>query len=178
VNSKAIVVGAVLITILLLVAMLLAVALMPGRNITVRHLQSTRTGNVTTMSFEVKNSTPDHYIYFPFELQLRTGKTWTKFQGFDVTKIHPAPKIDPGAVASYTLEVTNLPPGSLARFAIRPQRILQGLDGFVRRADLELKRKTSGAGGGSIPLNPYDRNSQVYGKPTEVVSDEFMEVDR
>ncbi len=181
VRTKAIVAGPVLLTILLFIALLLSTLRTPPQKITLRHVKSIRTENVTAMNFEIKNQSSDPYIFFPFEVQIRNGNAWTKFQGFDITKIHPAPKIDPQGLASYTLNVTNLPAGSVVRFSIRPQKVLLGLNGFVRRAELEVKRQTgggAGGGGGGIPLNPYDRNSQVYGMPIEVVSEEFVETGR
>jgi len=124
------------------------------------------------MTFEIKNHTADPYIFHPFEVQVRNGNAWAKFQGFDIIKIHPAPKIDPKGLASYTLNVTNLPAASVVRFKIRPQKTLLGVNGLVRRAELNLKKQ--GPSGG-FPLNPYDRNSNVFGLPTEVVSEEFVE---
>lgn len=169
--------GGVVFALFLLIALLLTTPRRPPQGITLRHVNSFRTDNVTTMRFEVKNHTSDPYIFFPFEVQVRTGNSWTKLQGFDLTMIHPVPKLDPAGLASYTLGVTNLPAGTAVRFTIRPQKVLLGINGFVRRAELEVERKargTPGAGGG-VSLNPYDRSSHVYGMPTEVVSEEFVE---
>lgn len=177
-KTKAIIAGAVVFVLVLVIALLLATSRRPSQAITLRHVRSLRTDNVTMMSFEVKNHTAEPYIFFPFEVQVRSGDSWTKFQGFDITRIHPAPKLDPAGLVSYTVGVTNLPAGTVVRLAIRPQKVLLGVNGFVRRAELEVKRKSrgaAGAGGGGLPLNPYDKNSQVYGMPTEVVSEEFVE---
>ena len=162
---------------LLFVAILFVLVRQPSPAITVRHVKSVQSEHVTTMTFEIKNHTADPYIFHPFEVQVRNESAWTKFQGFDITKIHPHPTLDPGGVASYTLNVTNLPAGSVVRFSIRPQKVLLGVSGFVRRAELEVKRQANGGrgGGGGISLNPYDRNSKVFGLPTEVVSEEFVE---
>lgn len=126
------------------------------------------------MTFEIKNHSATPYIFFPFEVQVRNGKVWTKVQDFNIGTIHPVPKVDPGSLASYTVNVTNLPVGSAVRFSIRPQKILLGVNGFVRRAELKLEHH----GASSIPLNPNDRNRQVYGSPTEVVSEEYVEKSR
>jgi hypothetical protein len=50
--------------------------------------------------------------------------------------------------------------------------VLLGVNGFLKRVELNKKRGTAGP---ALPLNPYDKNSHVYGKPTEVISDEFVE---
>jgi hypothetical protein len=147
----------------------------PPQEVTVRHVASVQSGDVTTMTFEITNHTADPYIFHPFEVQLRNGKAWTKFQGFDITKIHPKLRLAPRSVASYSVNVTNLPADSVVRFSISPQKVLMGVEGFARRAELELKRQTRGTGGGGIPLNPNDKNSQVFGLPTEVVTDEWVE---
>ena len=83
-------------------------------------------------------------------MQVRNGNAWTKFQAFDITKIHPHPTLDSGGVASYTVTVTNLPAGSVVRFSIRPQKVLLGVNGFARRAELELKRQANAGGGGGV----------------------------
>jgi hypothetical protein len=125
------------------------------------------------MTFEIKNRTGDEYIFFPFEVQIRNGNAWTKFQGFNIGKIYTVPTIKPGGLSSYTINVTNLPAGCVIRLKIRPQKKLLGVNGFVRRAKLNLKNQVGG--GGSISLNPFDKNSQVFGLPTEVESEEFVE---
>ena len=170
-RTKAIVAGAVVLVVLLCFAILFSVPRHPPQDFTVRHVGSIQSGNVTTMTFEITNHTADPYIFFPSEVQVRNGNRWTKFQGFDITKIHPTLKIDPKGLASYTVNVTNLPSKSVVRFSIRPQKLLLGVDGFVRRAELKVKKQ----GGVGLPLNPYDRKSQVYGQPSEVVSEEWVE---
>lgn len=174
VRTKALVAGAVLILLLLFTALLLTFARKPAQQITVRHVGSVQSSNITTMTFEIKNHTTDPYIFFPFEVQVRNGNGWIKFQGFDITKIHPTPTVKPAGLASYTVSVTNLPAGSVVRLSILPQKILLGVNGFVRRAELNLKNQ--GGGGSAVSLNPYDRNTQVFGLPTEpVATEEWVE---
>ncbi|MGH7973517.1 MAG: hypothetical protein ACREIC_32780 [Limisphaerales bacterium] len=172
-KTKAVVAGAVVLVVLLFLAILLTVPRKSQQDITVRHVKSVQSADITTMTFEVKNHTDTPYIFFPSEVQVRNGSAWTKFQGFDITTIHPNPTVGPMALASYTVNVTNLPAKSVVRFSIRPQKILLGVNGFVRRAELNLKKQ--GGGGGGVSMNPYDRNSSVYGLPTEVASEEFVE---
>jgi hypothetical protein len=172
VRTKFIIAGAVVLVVLFL-TMILVFSHKPPQEITVRHVASFQTDNLTTMTFEITNHTADHYVFFPFEVQIRNGNTWTKFQGWsDISKIHPIPKIDPKGIASYTVNVTNLPDGSVVRFSIRPQKMLMGFDGFLRRAELNLKSRGRG---GWIPLNPNAPRTEFYGRPTEVTSEEWVE---
>ncbi len=168
-RTKAIVTGVGLIALFCLIATLLSVPRKPPQEITVRHVKSVQSSNVTTMTFEIKNHTADAYIFFPNELEIRTGKEWSKFVAFDIGKFHPSPSVNPMGLASCTIEVTNLPAKSVVRFKIRPQRTLTGLTGLIRRSELNLANR------GQVPLNPFDRNSKVYGLPIEAVSEEFVE---
>ena len=172
-STKAIFASAVLFALLLLIALFISIPRKPPQDITVRHVGSVQSSNITAMTFEIKNHTADPYIFFPFEVQIRNGNAWTVFQRFDMSTIQPIPKVNPNGLASYTVNVTNLPAGSVVRFSIRLQKTLLGVDGLVRRAELNLKKQ--GGGGKGISLNPYDRNSQVFGLPTEVVSEEFID---
>lgn len=180
VKTKAIAASAVvLVGLIFVVFMLCIIPHRPSQDITIRHVKSVQSANITTMTFEIKNHTANPYIFFPFEVQVRNGNGWSKFQGFDIGTIHPIPKIDPKGLASYTVDVTNLPAASVVRFSIRPQKILLGVNGFVRRAELELDRRKQGGGGGGVSLNPYDKNGQVFGLPTEAVATgEFVEAGR
>lgn len=160
-----------MLVVLLFIAMLLTVPRRPLQPIKLRHVKSVQSENVTTMIFEITNHTADPYIFFPFEVQVRNGTDWTEFEGFDRPRFI---RLAPRGVASYTVNVTNLPAKSVVRFSIRPQKTLLGVDGFVRRAELNLKKQGGGAGGWTS-LNPNDKNSQVFGLPTEVVSEEWVE---
>lgn len=181
-TTKAIIAGAVVLAVLLFVAFLFTASRKPRKppqEVTVRHVGSIRYGNLTVMTFEITNHTANPYIFHPYEIQVRNGSAWTNFQGFDITKIHPHPTLAPRGVASYTVNVTNLPAGSVVRFSIQPQKTLMGVEGFARRAALELKRQTRGGGSaGGIPLNPNDKNSKVFGLPTVVLTEEWVEAGR
>jgi hypothetical protein len=169
-----IVVGLVLVAVLVCVASLITIPRKPPQDITVRHVKSVHSSEITTMTFEIKNHTESPYIFLPFEVQVRNGNAWTRFQVFNSGSIHPIPTVGPTGLASYTVDVTNLPAKSVVRLSIHPQKVLLGVPGLVRRAELNIK-KQRGGGGGRLPLNPYDKNSEVYGLPTEVVSEEFVE---
>ena len=168
-KTKPIVIGAVLLLVLLFIALPLTVARHPPHEITVRHVASVRLENIATMTFELKNHTANPYVLASFEVQVRSGNGWTKFQGFDGSTMRPIP-IHAMGLTSHTCNVTNLPAGSVVRFKIRPQKTLMGVNGFLRRAELNLKKQGRG-----VSLNPNDRNSKVFGLPTEVVSEEWVE---
>ncbi len=175
VKTKLALTGAIVLTLLLFTLILVSVSRLPAELISIRHLNSVQSGRVTMMTFEITNHTADPYIFSPFQVQLRNGNAWTKFEGFDVTAIHPHPTLAPWGVASYSIDVTNLLPGSVVRFSIRPQKILMGLNGFVRRAELNLQRPAGAGPGGRISLNPNDPSSKVFGPPTVVVTAEWVE---
>jgi len=169
--------GLALLTVMILVAILLTAPRRPPQDITIRHIGSVHhSGEVTTLAFEITNHTADRYIFVPKEVQVRKGNDWVKFRGFERAMTFPT--LAPRAVVSiYTVDVTNLPVGSAVRFKIRPQKVLLGLDGFIRRAELDLNKQRQGAGRPWIPLNPYDTNGTVYGRATELVSEEWVETE-
>ncbi len=173
-STKVIVASAVPVAGLLFLAIFFALPRQMAQALTVRHVKSVQLDNVTTMTFEITNHTASSYIFYPFEMRIRNGNTWSNFQSFTASTIHPIPTVDPMAFASYTLNVTNLPGGAVVRFAIRAQQTLMGVNGFVRRAELNVKSRAAGGGGG-ISLNPYDGNSKVFGLPTEIETEEFIE---
>ena len=58
----------------------------------------------------------------------------------------------------------------VVRLTMSVQEVLTGAKGFLRRVELRRIDKTPNR----MPLNPYDKNSQVFGKPIEVVTEEFV----
>ena len=173
VRTKAIVAGAVLSVVLLLVLLFVLDRRRP-QDITIRHVKSVQSEDITIMTFEIKNHTSNSYIFALFELEVRKGNGWNRFPGLN-TRFSPVPNLDPGGLATYSVSVTNLPAGSLVRFSIHPMKIILGFSGFVRRAQFNFQRLRRGGGGMRISLNPNDKNSKVYGSTTEVVSEEFVE---
>jgi hypothetical protein len=173
VRTKVIVAGAVVLVVLLFAGVLLTVYRKAPPGITVRHVKSVQSAGITTMTFAIKNHTGNLCVFVPFEVQVRNRSTWTKFQGYDTYPMYPgSPTLGPKGTVSYSVNVANLPPKSVVRFTIRAQKTLLGFKGLVRRVQVNLKKE--GPAGG-FPLNPYDKNSQVFGFPTEVASDEFVE---
>jgi hypothetical protein len=168
---KAVVPGALVLVVLLFFALLVVVYHQPPLDITVRHVKSVQTGDITTISFEVKNHTPSPYAYRRLEVQVRNGNVWTGFQDFDINRFNAYPALGPRAVASYTVNVTNLPAQSVVRLSLYLQKPLHGVEGFARRAEFKW-RMTNQV---NVSLNPYDTNSIFWGKPTVVTSEEFVE---
>lgn len=176
-RTKAIIAGVVLSAVFLFAAMPFIVR--PRQPITLRHVKSVRSGNVTTVTFEITNHTADLYIFNPFEVQVQNGSVWTNVRGFDDSTtlraiLTPIPTIDPKGRATYMFDVTNLPAGSVVRFKIRPAKALMGVSGFLKRVEFNLKRLGQG-GGPWPPLNPNDKRTHVFGLPSEVTSEEFVE---
>jgi hypothetical protein len=163
---------------MILVAILLTAPHHPPHDITIRHIGSVHhLGDVTTLAFEITNHTADRYFFHPSEIQLREGNAWVKFRAVDQFPYKFSELAPRAAVSLYTVDVTNLPVGSVVRFKIRPQKVLLGLDGFIRRAELDLKRQTGASRRPWISLNPYDTNGSVWGLPTEVVCEEWVETE-
>jgi len=169
-TRKPMMAGGVAIAIVVFTISFLVIAFPTSRPITIRHVKSVHSGDVTAATFEIRNHAAAPYIFYPFEVQVRNGTVWSKCLGFKVGKVHPLPTLDPMGLASYTVEVTNLPAGSVVRFKIRAQKILTGLNGLLRRFELNFGSTRS-----SISLNPFDKTSTVFEIPREVVSDEFVE---
>lgn len=55
----------------------------------------------------------------------------------NISIIHP---LDPQGVDSRTVDVTDSPAGSVVRFAIEAQKTLLGVEGFAKRAELDVQR--------------------------------------
>jgi hypothetical protein len=168
-GRKPIILGIVVIILAVLVVVLLAVPRQSSPTIGVRHVWSFRSGNVTTLKFEITNHSTARYVCSPFELQGRNGKVWIRFMGLTPLTSRSL-HLDPMGSAFYRVEVTNLAAGSTLRFKINAQPELKGLNGFIRRAELKVGRKVR-----NVTLNPFDKNSAVFGLPEEVVSEEFVE---
>jgi hypothetical protein len=170
VKTKAVIAGAVVLAVLLFIVMFLPAHHSRPQAVTVRHVKSVQSSNVTTMTFEVTNHTADTYVFKPAQILVRDGNSWTMFQDFERLNFNPLPKLAPRGVALYDVDVTNLPANSVVLFLMTPQKVLVGVDGFILRVkwDVEARRRV-------FPLNPFDRSSQVYGTPAYVVSEEWVE---
>lgn len=167
-STKPIVAGSGVIVILAMMAVTLVSAYRPPQVITVRRVNSVRSGDSALLTFELTNHTTRSYELFPLEVQVRIGSEWR--QCFDCRK--PRPKvipISPRASASYTCQVTNLPTASPLRFSVTVEQELPGLFGLYRRITFRVQ------GDKTFPLNPFDRRSRVFGVVERVVSEEFVQ---
>jgi len=137
--------------------------------ISVRHIKSVKSGHEVAVTVSISNHTGTAFIFVPFRLEAREGAGWRTCCEFRADSFHPAPSLAPHSFTNYTCEVTNMPSGSSLRFTIHVQEILTGPKGFLRR--LKLRRIQKAA---NFPLNPYDKNSKVFGMPVEVATEEFV----
>jgi hypothetical protein len=172
-KTKGIVIGAVVLLALFFGAVSLSNFRKSAPNFTVRHVNSVCSNAITTMTFEVTNHTANPYIFHPFELEIQNTNGWSEFQSFNKPGPRPNPTLSPWGHAFCTINVTNLPDKSVVRLSVRFQKTLLGAEGFVRRAQLTWERR--GRPGSGLSLNPYDKNSHVFGFPTEGVSEEWVE---
>lgn len=167
-GRKPIIVLLLAIILVVLVAVFLVVSRHASPAIVVRHVQSVRSGNVTTLTFEITNHSTAAYVFSPFKVQDRTGTVWSMDLN-NVTLRQPQ-HLNPMGHASYKVEVTNLAAGSTLRFKINVLKELKGLNTFIKRAELKFRGT-----GINIPLNPFDKSSRFFALPEEVVSEEFVE---
>jgi hypothetical protein len=170
VKTKAIIAGAVVLALLLFVVVFIQ------RNtpqaVTVRHIASVQSSNVTTMTFEITNHTANTYILERFDVELRLGTSWTdvSISNF-VSWIFMMPR----GVQSYTfkltdVKLTDLSAEPVVRAGVFAASNLTGLRGLIKRLNLRFLHKGSG-----VSLNPFAKNNFVYGEPTVFASEEWVE---
>jgi hypothetical protein len=171
-GTRRLMAGGIVIALVVLTIVLLFVVHPSGPPIRLRHVNSVQFGNVVTATFEVTNLTGGSYIFLPGEVEVRDGSVWIRC--FEFENYRPRhTTVGAYAAISYTCQMTNLPTGSALRVKIRAQKVLTGLNGFIRRFELNLRQTRSGRP--RIPLNPFDKKSKVFGLPSEVESGEFLE---
>jgi hypothetical protein len=166
-KTKAIIASAVVLALLIFIVMFFTDYHGPTQAVTVRHVKSVQSGDITTMTFEITNHTAHTYIFQPVEVQVRNGDSWTTFQNI-FKSIGPGNTLTPCGVASYAVSVTNLPAKSVVRLGIRSHKMLLGVEGFVKRA--KMKQKFRG-----LSWDPFDTSIQVYGDTFYILSDEWVE---
>lgn len=171
-GTRPIVAGGIVIAIAVFAIVVLLVVHPSPSPMTLRHISSVQSGNEVTATFEVKNHTGVSYIFLPFEVEVRDGSVWRRCFEFQNYRPRHA-TVGAYAVISYTCQMTNLPAGPSLRFKILAQKTLTGLNGFIRRFELNLRQTRPP--GSRLSLNPFDKKSRVFGLPREVVSEEFFE---
>jgi hypothetical protein len=174
VKTKGIIAGAALCALLLFAVMFLSVHRGPRRVVTVGQVKSVHSGAVTTMTFEITNNTTDTYVFHPFSIQVRDGQSWTTFQVFQLFRTPSSSDIDPGGVAFYSVDATNLPVGATVRICVKSRKLLSGVERFIKLSQLELSKPRIRA----MSLNLFNGRRRVYGKTTEVFSEEWVEQDQ
>lgn len=169
-RTKPIVASLVGIVFLLFIAILLVAVRKASPAVTVRHIQSVRTGDTLFVTVQVSNRTGNDFVFYPFTLEVREGTVWKKYYEFRDYPYHPIPGLTRHSFTNYICEVTNTPAGSVLRLTLHAQEVLTGPKGFLRRAELRLKDKRSNR----MPLNPNDKNSKVFAMPIDAVTEEFV----
>lgn len=166
------VIAGVIVAVLLLTSIVFIISRPSPPPIKIRQIKSVQYGCWVTATFEITNKTGSTYVFFPGQVEVLSGAAWKKCFEFDNAYALP-PSV--GAHGCKTYDDVGrglLPKGSPLRFRLRAQKILTGLNGFIRRFKLNLR-----PGVPHIPLNPFDKTSTVAGPPVEIVSDEFVEPD-
>lgn len=166
-RKKAIVAGAVLIAVVLCITIFFGAARPSPVPITVRHIQSVRSGDGVEMTFGITNHTTSSYRVSPVSVEVRNGLVWKECFAFNS---HLGPFLSPHRSETFALSMSDLPTGSPLRFRLRAQKILTSLNGFIRRLKLNLR-----FGHPHVSLNPFDKTITVFGNDTQIVSDEFVE---
>jgi hypothetical protein len=174
VGKKAIVAGVVGLLFLVVISLMFFVVRATAPAVTVRYIKTVQSGNSLAMTLQISNHTANGFIFHPFKLEAREGDGWKTRCKFEATSFRPAPELTAYSLTNFTFEVTNAPAGSSLRFTIRVQEVLTGAKGFIRRVEVRHQDTISGSGGKPFPLNPYDKWSKVFGKPIEVVTEEFV----
>jgi hypothetical protein len=112
----------------------------------------------------------------PIEVQVQTRHGWTIFASTPncpANGHYPSNGLTPQGYVSCSLNVKYLPANTVVRLSGATPKVLLGFEGFAERLRFNLKQRR--AGGSWISLNPYDKNSRVYGSQTVVVSEEWVE---
>lgn len=173
-GKKAIVAGVVGIVFLAVITLIFFAARAASPGLTARHIKTVQSGSSLSMTLQISNRTANGFIFYPFKLEAREGTGWKTRCKFEAPSFHPTPEVAPYSFTNLTFEVTNAPLGSSLRLTIRVQEILTGPKGFLRRVQVRHNDNISGSGGKPFPLNPYDKWSKVFGKPIEVVTEDFV----
>ena len=167
-RTKPIIAGAV-VAVLFLTSIVFIISRPSPPPIKIRQIKSVQSGGWVTATFEITNQTASTYVFFPVQVEVRSGAAWKKCFEFDNAYALP-PSVGAHGCKTYdAVGMGLLPKGFSLRFRLRAQKILTGLNGFIRRFKLNLR-----PGIPHMPLNPFDKTSTVAGPPVEIVSDEFV----
>jgi len=136
--------------------------------ITVRHIKSVRYGGVVLATFEITNHTGSVYHIYPFLVEVRNGPLWrTCFLFNSASDL----EVGPGGDHSITFQMADLPTGSPLRLTMQAHKELKaGLAGLFDRFEMRFR-----FGMKSVSVNPFRKTGRVFSRPTELLSQEFIE---
>lgn len=154
---------------LVLFIAILPVAVRTAPAVTARHIKTVSRGDKLLMTIQISNHTAHAFIFYPTKLEARAGTGWNTISEFTDRSLMG--RLAPYSFTNYICETLSTPAGSSLRLRIYAQEVLTGPKGFLRRIQL----RTAGRTPSQVPLNPYDKQSWVYGKASEVVTEEFVQ---
>jgi len=162
---------AIVVTVGLLLTILVLIPRPPSPPIMVHHIKSVRSGNLVTATFEITNHTTSRYSFYPVLVEIRKGPVWKTYsvalwESYSDLNTHPSSFLGPHDSQTFTVGMGTLPTGSPLRLRMNTERQLVGLMGLFVRLELLFRR-------GLVSVNPFDKTTTVFSKPTQVVSDEF-----
>jgi hypothetical protein len=140
----------------------------PSPAITVRHIKSVQYGGVVLATFEITNHTGSVYHVYPFLVEVRNGPLWrTCFLFNSASDL----EVGPSGYHSITLQMADLPTGSPLRLTMQAHKELKaGLVGLFERFEMRFR-----FGVKSVSVNPFRKTGRVFSRPTELLSQEFIE---
>jgi hypothetical protein len=160
-KTKAVIASAVVL-VLLFVGILYFVLRHPTQPVTVRHVKSVQSVNVTIMTFEVTKHTADVEVVLPWYLQVRNGTVWSNYSPIELGPDNRSfsSSVQQNGMESYTFEMPNLPSESVVRLQVQTIRPIRGVRAMIRWFELKLG------------ISSYDPR---LGPLTMVVSEEWVE---
>lgn len=169
-RTKPIVAGAVIVVLLLTTTIVFIISRPSPPAITVRYVKSVQSNNSVTATFEVTNHTGSRYHVYPFLVEVRNGPLWRTCFLFNST---PDLTLEPSDGQSVTFQMANLPTGAPLRLTMQAHKELKaGLAGLLDRFEMRFR-----FGMKSVSVNPFRKTGRVFSRPTELVSQEFIEPD-
>lgn len=136
-------------------------------------IKSSRDGAVTALTFEISNHTAAYFVFGTARLQNRNGPGWETLRTIEPNLMTVRAGVRPHGTTTFSCDVTNAPLGAPMRFGLQIQQQMKGFKGLLRRWQL---RHFVGVPRG-FSLNPYDNMSSVYGPPSWISTEEFVEPD-
>jgi hypothetical protein len=165
---KLTIVGMVGLAALLCGAIGFGAARQPLRAISIRHVETLELGDGLEAMFQITNGGPRMYWVAAKSIEVREGGVWKPCFGF--RGAFASPIVAPQSSVSSTFHVADLPTGSPLRLKVDAARELVGLESLWMRIEWRVRYWRS-----QTSLNPFDKGSHLFAKPTELVSEEFIQ---